>query len=149
MDQKPEWGAAGSGDNLFFEDIAVDLCAPIDGFDVYQNSDPIRGHFAAFELNANIGYISFENIVLTLYKKRYPLSYLICVGPKSVIYQGKEIFDPYISCCVETIEMKNITVNGEKTEDSSVLVKTVTFDDINADGFSTGRGEIGEIRYQS
>ena len=145
LDQKPEWGAAGSGDNLFFEDIAIDLCAPIDGFDAYRNGDPVRGHFAAFELCANIGYISFENIALTLYKERYPLSYLACVGPKSVIYKGKEIFDPYISCRVETVEIKNVTVNGEKPSDVSALVKTVTFDDVNADGFSTGRGEIGEI----
>ena len=148
LEQQPEWGAAGSGDNLFFEDIAVDLCAPIDGFDVYRNSDPIRGHFAAFELNANIGYISLENIALTLYKERYPLSYLVCVGPKSVVHKGKEVFDPYISSRVETIEMENITVNGEKTEDVSALVKAVAFDDINADGFSTGHGEIGEFRYQ-
>ena len=148
LDQKPEWGDAGSGDNLFFEDITVDLRAPIDGFDVYQNSDPIRGHFAAFELCANIGYISFENIKLTLYKERYPLSSLVCVGPKSVVYRGKEVFDPYISCRVKTMELKNITVNGEKPEDISALVKTVAFDDVNADGFSAGRGEIGEIRYQ-
>ena len=82
---------------------------------------------------------------MTLYKERYPLSYLACVGPKSVIYKGKEIFDPYISCRVETVEIKNVTVNGEKTSDVSALVKTVTFDNVNADGFSTGRGEIGEI----
>ena len=147
LDQKPEWGDAGSGDNLFFENIAVDLQAPIDGFGVYQNGDPIRGHFAAFELGANIGYISFENITLTLYKERYPLSYLVCVGPKSVIYRGKEVFDPYISSRVDTIEMENITVNGEKPRDISMLLKTIVFDDVNGDGFSTGRGEIGEIRY--
>ncbi|MBQ9747700.1 MAG: hypothetical protein IJV98_02840 [Clostridia bacterium] len=148
LGQKPEWGDAGSGDNLFFEDIAVDLRAPIDGFDVYQNGDPIRGCFAAFELNANIGYISFENIALTLYKERYPLSYLVCVGPKSVIYRGKEIFDPYVSSRVGTIEMENITVNGENPRDASMLVKTVAFDDVNGDGASTGRGEIGEIRFR-
>lgn len=149
LGQKPEWGDVGLGDNLFFEDIAVDLCAPIDGFDVYRNSDPIRGHFAAFELGANIGYISFENIALTLYKERYPLSYLVCVGPKSVVHKGKEVFDPYISSRIETIELKNITVNGKKAEDAAELVKTTVFHDVNGDGFSTGRGEIGEIQYQA
>jgi len=149
LDQKPEWGAVGSGDHLFFEDIAVDLRAPIDGFDVYRNGDPTRGNFAAFELCANIGYISFENIALTLYKERYPLSYLVCVGPKSVIYREKEIFDPYLPCRVETMAFKNVTVNGEKPSDVSALVKTVLFDDVNADGFSTGHGEIGEILYHN
>jgi hypothetical protein len=148
LDQKPEWGKVGFCDNLFFEDIEVDLRAPIDGFDEYKNSDPVRGHFAAFELNANIGYISFENISLTLYKERFPFSYLACVGPKSIIYRGKEIFDPYLSSHIETIAIKNVIVNGNPSEDASELIKAVVFNDVNHDGFSSGHGEIGKIRFQ-
>jgi len=145
----PEWGDVGSADNLFFEDITIDLRSPIDGFDVYKESDPVRGSFAAFEIGANVGYISFENIDITLYKEKYPLSYLVCVGPKSVVHNGKEVFDPYLSSGVDVISIKNLTVNGEKPEDASAYVKTVAFDDVNGDGASTGRGRVGEIRYLS
>lgn len=142
---EPERGEVGSADNIFFEDLTVDLTGPIDAFNAYCIGDPVRGNFAAFEIGANTGYVSFENINLKLYKEKYPCSYLVCVGPKAIICGGKEIFDPYISSTTDTIALKNIIVNGEPCLNADMLVKAVAFDDINKDGCSTGAGKINNI----
>jgi len=112
----------------------------------YTSSDKLRGTFAAFELGANIGHISFENIELKLYKEKYPLSYLLCIGPKSVLVENKiEIFDPYLSSSVKELYLKDIIVNEKKTEDCSKLLKEINFENINNDGFSTASGKIQDI----
>lgn len=143
--QPPERGAVGSADNLFFEDAIIDLSVPIDAFGPYIESDPVRGSFAAFELGANIGYLCLENIDLTLYKEKYPYSYLVCCGPKSARFDNYEVFDPYLSSKIGILELKNITVNGKRASNADGIVKEVAFDDINQDGHSTARGEIGQI----
>ena len=51
---QPERGGTGSARNVVFEDIDVDLTAPIDPFPVYSGGDPVRGACAAFELGADI-----------------------------------------------------------------------------------------------
>ena len=142
---KPEAGDAGSANNMYFEDIDVDLSAPVDHLNAYVESDPVRGAFAAFELGSNIGAISFENIRLTLHRDEYPLSYLITVGPKSIRVGDREVFDPYISNHVENICLKDIYVNGEKLTDAGDVVRVVSFDDVNGDGNSTGAGSVGNI----
>ena len=141
----PERGGVGSSDNLFFENITVDLAGPIDKFAEYMNSDPLKGIFAAFELGSHIGYVSFENIDLTLYKDRFPLSCLACIGPKSVRAGEKEVFDPYLTSHVGTVALKNIRINGEPVHGDNSLIRTIAFDDINADGKSTGCGTVKEI----
>lgn len=143
--EKPERGAVGSADNLFFENIRIDLCRPIDGFDAYMEGDVVRGAFAAFELGANIGYISFSDIDITMYPDRFPLSYLVTIGPKSIFVDGREVFDPYLSSHTETVYLQNIRVNGETVSDPTVLVRCVSFDDVNGDGMSTGAGTAGQI----
>ncbi len=147
--EEPERGGPGSGDYLFFEDIKIDLNAPIDGFREYTESDPVRGAFAGFEFGANIGHLFFENIDLTLYPDRYPLSYLFCVGPKScVVHNGAvEVFDPYVSCEVGTVELTDIRVNGAQPDDITPYIRAVTFDNINNDNRSTGRGTIADVIY--
>ena len=147
--EEPERGAPGSGDWLFFEDIAVDLASPIDGFREYTESDPVRGAFAAFEIGANIGHLFFEDIDLTLHKERYPESYLLCIGPKScVVDEGRqEIFDPYVSCKVETVELSRIRVNGSQPPSIDPFIRTVSFDDVNHDGRSAGSGEVETVLY--
>ena len=144
-EELPERGEVGSADNLFFEDIVIDLDRPIDGFPEYFTADPVRGAFAAFELGANIGYVSFSDIAITMYPEKFPSSYLVTVGPKSVVWQGCEIFDPYLSSRTGTVELHNIVVNGVKCENPAALVHATVFEDVNHDGMSTGRGEIGEI----
>lgn len=146
---EPERGGPGSGDYIFFEDIRVDLNAPIDAFSEYWNSDPVRGAFAAFEFGANIGHLFFENIDLTLYPEKFPLSYLFCVGPKSIIVQdgAVEVFDPYVSCEVGTVELTDILVNGEQPDDIAPYIRAVAFDNINNDNRSTGHGTIANVIY--
>ena len=148
--EEPERGGPGSGDYLFFEDITIDLNAPIDGFREYRESDPVRGAFAGFEFGSNIGHLFFENIDLTLYPEKYPMSYLFCVGPKSALggNGAVEVFDPYVSCSVGCAELKNIRVNGTVPEEITPYIRTVAFDDINRDGRSTGRGEIACVKYE-
>jgi len=141
----PERGDVGSADDLFFEDIVIDLAAPIDRMPAYMESDPVRGTFAAFELGANIGRVCFENIDLTLHRELFPMSQLICVGPKSVRRDDLEIFDPYLSSHVGRIELSDIRINGERITDAKAFVREIAFDDINEDGHSSGRGTIGEV----
>lgn len=149
--QQPERGAVGSCDNLFFEDIESELTSPAEGFRPYMESDPVTGSFAAFEINANIGRISFENIRLTL-SDRFPMSFLIAAGPKSVRAgeDGKiEVFDPYVGCEVDTIELKNIEINGKKPEDITPFLHEIVFDHLYDDTPSTARGVIRRIEYHA
>ncbi|MBE6666419.1 MAG: hypothetical protein E7603_09440 [Ruminococcaceae bacterium] len=147
LGESPEFGKVGSVDNLFFEDIEIDLTAPIDNFGPYKAQDPLLGNFAAFELGANIGNISFENIRLTLHEDEWKYSYLVCIGPKSSCINGKEFFDPYLSCHAQNLIFKNILINGEPVKDILSLIREIEFHDVNKDGFSTGKGTVGSITF--
>ncbi len=142
-----ERGAVGSADHLYFEDIEIDLRDPIDHFDEYMNSDPIRGSFAGFELGANIGHMELSDIRITLYKECFPYSYLLCIGPKSVRNQtdGYEIFDPALSGMLSCLELHAITVNGQRAESTDGLVREIVFDDLYGDGCSTASGRIEKL----
>ncbi|MBE6930468.1 MAG: hypothetical protein E7463_09320 [Ruminococcaceae bacterium] len=142
---EPERGGVGSGDHIFFEDISIDLSQPADMMPEYLNSDPVRGCFGAFEINANLGTVTLENIDIKLYKERYPLSYLVSVGPKSTRREDNECFDPYLSSTTEKLILKNVTVNGRNDFDIRDVVREVSFDDINADGHSTGAGKVRSV----
>lgn len=149
--QQPERGAAGSGDDIYFENIDIDLDSPIDGFREYMESDPVAGSFAAFEINANIGRIFLENIRLTLHE-RFPMSFLIAAGPKSVRRgeDGKiEVFDPYISCEVGEIHLKNIEVNGKRPASIDPYIHEIVFDRLHEDAPSTARGRIRHVEYET
>ena len=148
FEEQPERGAVGSADNLFFENIKIDLDRPIDAFREYLEGDPIRGAFGAFELGSNIGYVSFSDIDITMYPEHFPLSYLVTVGPKSIRVDRYEIFDPYLSSHIGVLHLANIRVNGKPAENAEQLVRCVSFDDINEDGHSTGAGTVGELIFQ-
>ena len=145
LGETPEWGKTGSVENLFFEDIAIDLAAPIDNFGPYKAQDSVRGHFAAFELGAQIGSIFFENIRLTLHREEWKYSYLVCIGPKSSCVNGKECFDPYLSSHAKALHFKDISVNGEAVRDILPLIREIEFCDVNGDGFSTAKGTVEHI----
>ncbi len=142
---KPEWSAVGSGGNLFFEDIEIDLRRPIDFFGGYVEADPVRGHFGAFEFGANLSSVHFRNIDITFHLDDYPLSHLAVVGPKSG-YFGKhfnhEIFDPYVSCRVGRVTVEGLKIHGKAPAE---LVRATVFEDVNKDGNSTGRGVIEKL----
>ena len=139
----PEPGRPGSASHIYFEDIEVDLTGPIDSMEPYLNSYPLRGAFASFELGSNIDYVSFENVHFTLHRDQYPLSYPVLIGPKSVCDGKREVFDPYISNAVDTMEFRNVTVNGRSF--SIGHIKINRYDDINHDGRSTGSGAVRKI----
>ncbi|MBO4216898.1 MAG: hypothetical protein J5940_03030 [Clostridia bacterium] len=141
----PERGDKGSAENITFEDIDVDLCAPIDPFPDYSNGDPVRGACAAFELGADTDGLTLRNVRLTLHRDALPESYLLTVGPKSIVNNGHEVFDPYISCAVKNITLDNVVINGEKITDCKGFIKEIVFDDIDGDGFSTGAGKVENI----
>ena len=148
LGKSPEAAGVGSGDNIFFEDISIDLDAPIDPLDEYLNSHPVKGTFAGFELGLNVKNIYFNNIELTLHREKYPLSYFLCIGPKSVrLENGTEIFDPYFSSTAQNIHLENITINGEKPVDISPYIKEIVFDALYDDIPSTAFGKIESIYY--
>ena len=145
----PEKGDVGSGDNIFFEDISVNLDAPIDLIGGYITNDEITGTFASFELGLNAKNIVFKNINLTLHREKYPHSYLMCIGPKSVRFDdGREVFDPYFSSTVENIYLENVTVNGEKPTDITPYIKEIEFNNLYSDIPSTASGKIQNIIYK-
>ncbi len=145
----PERAGVGSGDNILFEDIEIDLDSPIDLLDEYLNSHPIKGTIAGFELGTNIGNLYLKNIDITLHRDTYPLSYLACIGPKSVRFaNGGEVFDPYLSSKVENLYIENVRINGDVPNDITPFVKEIVFDHLYDDIPSTGCGKIEKIIYK-
>ena len=143
---EPEWGRVGSGGNLHFEDIEIDLDRPIDMFPAYVEGDPLRGHFGAFEFCANLSSVHFRNLKVTFHADRFPLSHLAVVGPKSIRAKRRdgrdcEVFDPYISCRVGKVVVEGLQASGVVPAE---LVHATTFRDVNGDGRSTGSGAITE-----
>lgn len=143
---EPEPGRVGSCSHIYFEDLDIDLASPIDAFPAYLEGDPVRGAFGAFELGANIDFISFENIRMTLHRGQFPRSYPIVVGPKSIRVGEYEIFDPYVSNHVAQIALSRMSINGKMITDAAEAVWVTRFADVNADGHSTGCGSVGCVR---
>lgn len=148
--ERPDWiehCRPGSGGNLHFEDIVIDLNTPIGRSPTYMRPDPVRGHFASFELGANYRSVFLKNIDITFHGDRFPLSHLVSVGPKSCPQKSgratDECFDPYPSCTVDLLTLENIRCRGVKIPKE--LVHTTVFSDVNRDGLSSGRGEIRKI----
>ena len=147
--EEPEPTDVGSGDNIYFEDIKIDLDEPIDKFNEYLNGDKTIGTFAGFELGLNVGNIYFKNIDITLHRDIFPESYLMCIGPKSIrLEDGCEVFDPYFSSVAENVYFENVTVNGKKPDDISPYVKEIVFDRLYSDIASSGSGKIKNIIYR-
>ena len=138
---KPEGEGAGSADNIFFEDIEITAQRPW----YPDEDDEVRGHFGMFFSNSNVGYLSLENIRYTTDENTSDKTHLIAIGPMSCIRDGKEVFDPYVSATLETLELKDIFVNGEKVTNTDGIIKIVEFDNINNDGNSSGKGKLNHI----
>ncbi len=139
---KPEGGGAGSADNLLFEDVEILSERP-----GYPPDVPGIGYFGMFFLNSNIGYISLENIRYTIHESDSPQTYLIAVGPMTWCLRDRrvEIFDPYISSVVDTLDLEDIFVNGERCTDVDRLLTVIEFNDVNQDGHSSGKGCVNRV----
>ena len=139
----------GSGDNIFFEDIKIDLDGPIDLLDGYVANDAIKGSFAGFELGLNAKNLYIKNVDITLYREKYPYSYLICIGPKSARGEnGIEFFDPCFSSVAENVYLEGITINGKAVDDISPYVKEIEFNNLYDDILATGYGKIKNLVYK-
>ena len=138
--EEPEWGAPGSGDHIYFEDI--DVISRHDNMKSYRENDPVTGRFGAWEIGSNIGHLQLQNIRITIDKERFPLGKPVSVGPKSVVSGEYEIFDPYVSCVLGTLTMKNVTVNGKPVLTPEEVAHRIVFDRIYDAPRTSGKGEI-------
>ena len=46
------------------------------------------------------------------------------------------------SATLDTLELEDIFVNGERVTDVNSILKIIEFNDINGDGHSTGKGNV-------
>lgn len=145
--EEPEWGAPGSGDHIYFEDI--DVISRHDNMKSYRENDPVTGRFGAWEIGSNIGHLQLENIRISIDRERFPLGKPVSVGPKSVVSGEYEIFDPYVSCTLDTLAMKNVTVNGELVLTPEAAAHQIVFDRIYDAPRTSGKGEIRNFEFFS
>lgn len=141
-------GALGYADNIYFEDIEAFLAEPIDALAPYLESNPSNGHFSVFEFGAEIGNIEIENVRACIDKQRYPMSYFVQVGAKSVRDGNIEYFDPEIGGTVKNLTIKNSAVNSKAftSENASQYICEIVFDNIYGDGISSSHGKIEKIK---
>ena len=148
--EEPEFSEVGTIENIWFDDIEIDLVRPIDGKErcgltAYSESDQVRGHFAAFEFGTNADGVHFRNVKVRLHPDKWPLSHFMTVGPKSATFRregdGKlvEVFDPGVTCRVRNVTLENVSVEGAP---SGSHFHETKFDNINRDGRSSGRGYL-------
>ncbi len=143
--EEPEWGAPGSGDHIYFEDI--DVVSRHDNMKSYRENDPVTGRFGAWEIGSDIGHLHLENIRISIDKERFPLGKPVSVGPKSVVSGEYEIFDPYVSCALGTLTMKNVTVNGEPVRTPDDAAHQIVFDRIYDAPRTSGSGTIERFEF--
>ena len=147
IDEEHEPGEVSSCEAFFFENMEIPLRYPIDFFNAYyRESHPVKGAFGAFEIGTNIGLLSIENVSLTVDKEKYPMAFLCSVGPKTARQEGaiREVFNPDISCVVEEVRLKNITINGQKRDNIDDYLYEVDFT-----SFGGGTGTIKKITYDN
>ena len=140
LGEKPEGAGVGSANNIFYEEIHV-----ISNRERYPIDQPVTGYFGMFFLNSNIGYISLENIEYIRRPNESPRSYLVAVGPMSWRLDELEVFDPYAESVVDTLELENIRIDGKVATTIDEILYEIAFDDVNQDGFSSGKGAIKRI----
>lgn len=147
--EKPEGGGAGSADRLFFEDVEI-----LSNRERYPLGHPETGYFGMFFLNSRIGYISLENIRYIRGERHHPQNYLVAIGPMSWLRDKRmpdgrvvetEVFDPYVSGHVDTLEMSDIFIDGARESDVDKILKVIEFHDVNHDGFSSGKGCVTRV----
>jgi len=146
--EMPEYHEVGTIENVWFDDIDIDLIRPIDGKErcgltAYSESEPLRGHFAAFEFGTNADGVHFRNVKVRLHPEKWPLSHFMTVGPKSATFRSGaktvEVFDPDVSCRVSNVTLENVSIEGAPP--ARHFHETV-FDNLNGDGRSSGRGTL-------
>lgn len=135
-------GRPGREDNIFFEDLVVDLDHPPDMLPPCRTGDPEIGHSAAWELGADIGSVYIRNVDVFAGLAEYPHLKVAQVGPKTYGLPGREAGDPYMNCSVARLVLDDVRIHGGAMAQP---VGVHSFDDINKDGMSSGRGSLGEL----
>lgn len=141
LGEKPEGEGAGSANNIFFEDIGIIAQRPW----YPDEDDEKRGRFGMFFSNSNVGYLSLKNIQYTTDSTTGSKTHLIAIGPMSCRRDEKEVFDPYVSAVLDTLELEDVFVNGQRATKIEDLIKIIEFDDVNGDGFSSGKGKVEHV----
>lgn len=138
----------GVGDNLFIEDVEIDLNKPIDALDEYLSGDKILGTFAAFEFGSRFGRVTLFDIKAKLYQEKFPTSYLLSIGPKSARRDGKEIFNPKLNSCIEELFLNSVSVNGELITKRNVgkYIKRIVFKNLYGEKSGRFSGKIKKIK---
>ncbi|HNX04707.1 MAG TPA: hypothetical protein PKI32_04360, partial [Opitutales bacterium] len=121
----------GRGNNLFFEDLAVDLDHPPDMLPPCREGDPERGHSACWELGADIGNIYIRNVDVFAGLNRYPHLKVAMIGPKTYGLPGREAGDPYMDITVGKLVLDDVRIHGGRMDNS---IAVYSFHDINHDG---------------
>lgn len=145
----PKSGEPGNCGNIRFENVEINLTEPVDKLPEYMESHPVKGSIAAFELGSNIEKLTFKNVKVTLDREKYPRSYFMCIGPKSVRSGEYEVFDPYISSTAKEVVLENVTVNGTmiRKTNRQEWIHEIVFDDIYQEGDPTTSGKIEKIDF--
>ena len=98
-----------------------------------------------FFSNSDVGYLSLKNIQYTVDENVSDKTHLIAIGPMSYRVNDMEVFDPYVSAVLDTLELEDIFVNGKRVTEVDSLIKIIEFDDVNKDGFSSGKGRVEHV----
>ena len=148
--EKAEEGSDGAGDNIFIEDVEIDLNKPIDALDEYLSGDEILGTFAAFEFGSHFGRVTLSDIKAKVYQEKFPTSYLLSIGPKSARRDGKELFNPDINSSIEELVLKSVLVNGETVDKRKVgkYIKRIVFKNLYGEKNGKFSGKIKKIKFE-
>jgi len=144
----PDGTEVGHIKNLTLKNISVYQKLPADKMNNYMSGDLITGHFAAFEIGSDINCLTLKNVKVFQDRKSFKkTAHYVTVGPKSCYLKdiGLELFDPYVKCCVEKIEYKNLKLNGKKIKDLNKEIKTIKYDCLNGKPENCGFGIVKEI----
>lgn len=140
---KPEKDVGvGQMENIFFKNIDVVATSPMDKQPNYLESKEIVGYFGAFEMGSDIDGVYFDSVKVKLDRKKYPLSQMIMIGPKSQYLPeyNVELFDPYVCCQVKNLVFKKVKINGKKLDCYDDYIKEICFDKIYEGDLSSGKG---------
>lgn len=134
----------GRMENILFENISADTSEPVDKQPNYLSGNTVTGNFATFEIGSNVKNLTFNNVKTVLNKAKYPNSYFIAVGPKTQYIAEKklELFDPYVCCTIQRINLENVYINNEKKDDLTGFIKEISYDNLYPSALPFGKGKI-------
>lgn len=132
----------GRADNLFFEDLTVDLDHPADGLLFNVRGDRLHGRAAAWEFGAEIGDVYIRNVDIYANLPAFPMMSVVQVAPKHMKIGSREGGDPYLDVSVARLVLEDVRIHGGRMAEP---VAVFGFDDVNGDGRSSGKATLGRL----